>query len=84
MPIFYEYDDYTDLDEHIRIFMNQMAFYTSSDLIWCRSFFFLLKGEALVGSPQLPWYNYAWLGPPLSSCPFLRSSNRSSSSRYNR
>lgn len=52
MLVFYKYDGF--INEHLRIFMNQMTSYTSSDLVYCRSFSISLKGEALAQFSLLP------------------------------
>lgn len=53
-PMFKKYDKSTDLDEHLRSFVNTMAFYSSSDLVLCRAFSLSLKGEALAWFNTLP------------------------------
>ncbi|XP_014521893.1 uncharacterized protein LOC106778447 [Vigna radiata var. radiata] len=50
-PVLEKYDGSTDPDDHLRIFVNTMAFYTDSDPVMCRAFSLSLKGEALA------WYN---------------------------
>lgn len=52
--VFEKYDGSTDPDEHLHSFVNIMAFYSSSDLVCCRAFSLLLKGEALVWYKNLP------------------------------
>ncbi|WVZ15879.1 hypothetical protein V8G54_013445 [Vigna mungo] len=51
LPIFDKYDGSTDPDDHMRAFVNAMAFYSNSGLVLCRAFSLSLKGEAL------SWYN---------------------------
>ncbi|XP_047155420.1 uncharacterized protein LOC124826604 [Vigna umbellata] len=50
-PVVDKYDGSTDPDDHIRTFVNAMAFYTISNLVMCRAFSLSLKEEAL------SWYN---------------------------
>lgn len=52
--VFEKYDGSTDPDEHLHSFVNIMAFYSSSDPVWCRAFSLLLKGEALAWYKNLP------------------------------
>jgi len=47
MPTFDKYDDTTNPDNHMRVFMHQMMFHAVSDPIWCRVFSTSLTGEAL-------------------------------------
>lgn len=54
MHVFYKYDGSTDLDEYLRMFMNQMELYTSSDLVGCKAFSISLKGETLEWFSLLP------------------------------
>lgn len=53
-PTFEKYDGSIDLDEHLRMFVNHIAFYTISDLVWCRAFSLSLKEEALTWFNSLP------------------------------
>lgn len=50
-PVLEKYDGSIDSDDHLRTFVNAMAFYLSSDPIMCRTFSLSLKGEGLT------WYN---------------------------
>ncbi|WVZ20352.1 hypothetical protein V8G54_007674 [Vigna mungo] len=50
-PALEKYDGSTDPDNHLRIFINSMTFYTDSDPVICRAFSLSLKDEAL------EWYN---------------------------
>lgn len=59
-PTLEKYDGLTDPDDHLRIFVNAMAFYTDNDLIMCKAFSLSLKGETLA------WYNT--LPPNLVDC----------------
>lgn len=53
-PVFEKYDRSTDPYQHIHSFVNIMAFYSSSDLIWCQVFSLSLKGDALAWFNTLP------------------------------
>ncbi|XP_020216782.1 uncharacterized protein LOC109800408 [Cajanus cajan] len=48
------YDDTTDLDEHIDLYVTQVNLYTNEDAIMCRVFPTSLKGAALAWYTQLP------------------------------
>lgn len=50
-PTFDKYDGSSKPNEHMRMFINLMAFYTVSDLMWCITFSLSLKRESLA------WFN---------------------------
>ncbi|WVY90612.1 hypothetical protein V8G54_036126 [Vigna mungo] len=50
-PALEKYDGSTDPDNHLRIFINAMTFYTDNDPVICKAFSLSLKDEAL------EWYN---------------------------
>ncbi|XP_047162180.1 uncharacterized protein LOC124832100 [Vigna umbellata] len=50
-PTFDKYDCSIDPDDHMRAFVNAMAFYSNSDSVLCRAFSLSLRGEAFT------WYN---------------------------
>lgn len=52
--VFEKYDGTTDLDEHLRSFVEAMTFYSLNDLVWCRVFSLSLKGEAFAWFHSLP------------------------------
>lgn len=48
------YDGTTDPEEHLKLFVNQMAFHTTNDVIWWHAFSLSLEGEALEWFNSLP------------------------------
>ncbi|XP_020203216.1 uncharacterized protein LOC109788800 [Cajanus cajan] len=48
------YDDTTDLDEHVDLYVTQVNLYTNDDVVLCRVFLTSLKGAALNWYTQLP------------------------------
>lgn len=50
-PTLDKYDGSIDLDDHLKTFVNAMAFYTNNDPVMCRAFSLSVKEETLA------WYN---------------------------
>lgn len=48
------YDESSDPDDHLKMFINRMAFHTINDVIWCKVFSLSLQGEALKWFNSLP------------------------------
>lgn len=53
-PPIKRFNSTTDLEHHIRNFIDSIAFYSISDLVKCRAFSLLLKGEVLEWYYTLP------------------------------
>ncbi|XP_017438235.1 uncharacterized protein LOC108344283 [Vigna angularis] len=46
-PVLEKYDGTSDLEEHLRSFVDAMTIYSPSENVWCRVFSLSIKGEAL-------------------------------------